>query len=356
MNLRDLQYVVAVADHGHFGRAAAACNVSQPTLSGQILKLEEELGVRLFERQGRAVRVSSRAISIVAHARRALEATADMASAARGARDPLVGALRLGVIPTVAPYLLPYALPPTLRDLPMAPIKVVEDLTDRLLPMLLDGKLDAAVIATDPDSDKFTSVTLYEEPFLLAVARDHPLARRKSVSAHDIDPDALLLLADGHCLRDQALDLCARTAANRAASSEISAASLETLLHLTAAGFGVTLAPRLAVEHRRAGDNALTVVPLRGRGMTRRVDLVFRRDTARRAALDKLAASIRTSAPDYLRKPGEAGRALSRAPQALIEGEGSHRSHRDTPRVGMGDVDQNVGALVHNGGGHTQKR
>ena len=304
MNLRDLQYVVAVADHGHFGRAAAACNVSQPTLSGQILKLEEELGVRMFEREGRTVRVASRAASIIEHARRALAATADMATAARGARDPLVGALKLGVIPTIAPYLLPYALAPAIRDLPLAPIKVVEDLTDRLLPALLDGRLDAAIVATDPENDKLARLPLYDEPFLLVMARDHPLARRKSVTAGDIDPDALLLLADGHCLRDQALDLCARKAASRAAGSEISAASLETLLHLTAAGYGVTLAPRLALENRRAGDDALAAAPLKGPGMVRRVDLIFRRDTGRRAALDTLAASIRAAAPDCLLKPG----------------------------------------------------
>ncbi len=302
MNLRDLQYVVAVADHGHFGRAAAACNVSQPTLSGQILKLEEELGVRVFEREGRTVRVASRAASIVDHARRALAAAADIASAARGARDPLTGALRIGVIPTIAPYLLPYALPLAIRDLPLAPIKIVEDLTDRLLPMLIDGRIDAAVIATDPLSDKLTRLTLYEEPFLLVVARDHPLARRKSAAARDIDPETLLLLADGHCLRDQALDLCTRGAANRAAASDMSAASLETLLHLTAAGYGVTLAPRLAVENR-TGGSALATVPLKGEGMTRRVDLVFRRDTTRRPALDRLAASVRAAAPECLRKP-----------------------------------------------------
>jgi len=307
MNLRDLQYVAAVADHGHFGRAAAACNVSQPTLSGQILKLEEELGVRVFERQGRVVRVASRAASIVEHARRAIAAAADVAVAARGARDPLVGALRLGVIPTIAPYLLPYALPAAIRELPQAPIKIVEDLTDRLLPMLIGGALDAAVIATDPANDKLARLTLYEEPFLLATARGHPLARRKSVAARDIDPQTLLLLADGHCLRDQALDLCKRGAAARAANSDTSAASLETLLRLTAAGYGVTLAPRLALEGRSAAGDGLTAVPLRGEGVTRRVDLVFRRDTARRPALVRLAASVRAAAPACLRKPGVEG-------------------------------------------------
>jgi LysR family hydrogen peroxide-inducible transcriptional activator len=307
MNLRDLQYLAAVADHGHFGRAAAACNVSQPTLSGQILKLEEELGVRVFERQGRVVRVASRAASIVEHARRAIAAAADVAAAARGARDPLVGALRLGVIPTIAPYLLPYALPAAVRELPQAPIKIVEDLTDRLLPMLIGGGIDAAVIATDPANDKLARLTLYEEPFLLVTARGHPLARRKSVAARDIDPQTLLLLADGHCLRDQALDLCKRGAAARAANSDTSAASLETLLRLTAAGYGVTLAPRLALEGRSAAGDGLTAVPLRGEGMTRRVDLVFRRDTARRPALVRLAASVRGAAPACLHKPGAEG-------------------------------------------------
>ena len=307
MNLRDLQYVAAVADHGHFGRAAAACNVSQPTLSGQILKLEEELGVRVFEREGRVVRVASRAASIVEHARRAIAAAADVAAAARGARDPLVGALRLGVIPTVAPYLLPYALPSAIRELPQAPVKIVEDLTDRLLPMLIGGGIDAAVIATDPANDKLARLTLYEEPFLLVVAQGHPLARRKSAAARDIDPQTLLLLADGHCLRDQALDLCKRGEANRAVNSDTSAASLETLLRLTAAGYGVTLAPRLAVENRSAGSRALAAVPLRGEGMTRRVDLVFRRDTTRRPALVRLAASVRAAAPACVRKPGAEG-------------------------------------------------
>ena len=164
MNLRDLQYVVAVADHGHFGRAAAACNISQPTLSGQILKLEAELGVRIFEREGRAVAVAARAEPIVDHARRALAAVAEVAAAARGARDPLAGPLRIGIIPTVGPYLLPYALPALIRDLPQAPLAIVEDLTARLLSLVLERKIDAAVIATDPGDRKLEILPLYEDP------------------------------------------------------------------------------------------------------------------------------------------------------------------------------------------------
>ena len=208
MNLRDLQYLVAVADLGHFGRASAACNVSQPTLSGQILKLEDELGVQVFERGGGAVRVTDRGEAIVAHARRATSAASDLMAAARASRDPLDGAIRLGVIATIGPYLTPYLLPAAARDLPKAPLLLVEDLTAHLLPQLAEGKLDAAIIATDPPSERLDAIDLYDEPFWLMVSSSHPLARRKSARIGDIDPKSLLLLADGHCLRDQALDLC----------------------------------------------------------------------------------------------------------------------------------------------------
>ena len=301
MNLRDLQYVVAVADHGHFGRAAAACNVSQPTLSGQILKLEADLGVRIFEREGRAVAVAARAEPIVEHARRALAAVAEVAAAARGARDPLAGPLRIGVIPTVGPYLLPYALPALIRDLPQAPIAIVEDLTDRLLPLLVERKLDAAVIATDTGDRKLETLPLYDEPFLLVAALDHPLAGRDKVAPDDVDPKTLLLLADGHCLRDQAIALCGHDAARGAAGSDISATSLETLLQLAAAGYGVTLAPRLAIEGRRGAALAgLAARPFADRAVKREVTLAFRRDTTRRAALVRFAASLRAAAPAWL--------------------------------------------------------
>jgi len=303
MNLRDLQYVVAVADHGHFGRAAAACNISQPTLSGQILKLEAELGVRIFEREGRTVAVAARAEPIVEHARRALAAVAEVAAAARGARDPLAGPLRIGVIPTVGPYLLPYALPALMRDLPQAPIAIVEDLTARLLSLVLERKIDAAVIATDPGDRKLEALPLYEEPFLLVAAPDHPLAARDRIAPDDIDPEALLLLADGHCLRDQAIALCGRGAGGRAAGSDISATSLETLFQLAAAGYGVTLAPRLAIESRGGGAIAgLAARPFVDRAIKRNVALAFRRDSTRRAALTRFAASVRAATPIFLRE------------------------------------------------------
>ena len=208
MNLRDLEYVVAVADHGHFGRAAAACNVSQPTLSGQILKLEAELGLRLFDREGRGARVSDRAATVVAQARATLAAAAGVSAAADAARDPFAGELRLGVITTVAPYLLPIALPGLAEALPQTPLYLVEDLTDRLLARLRDGALDAAVIATDPRDAKLASIELYDEPFFLVFSGHAKKRGRVSIGVEEIDPSTLLLLAEGHCLRDQALALC----------------------------------------------------------------------------------------------------------------------------------------------------
>ena len=208
MNLRDLEYVVAVADHGHFGRAAAACNVSQPTLSGQILKLEAELGLRLFDREGRGARVSDRAATVVAQARATLAAAAGVSAAADAARDPFAGELRLGVITTVAPYLLPIALPGLAEALPHTPLYLVEDLTDRLLARLRDGALDAVVIATDPRDAKLASIELYDEPFFLVFSGHTKKRGRASIGVEEIDPSTLLLLAEGHCLRDQALALC----------------------------------------------------------------------------------------------------------------------------------------------------
>ena len=296
MNLRDLRYVVAVAGRGHFGRAALACNVSQPTLSGQILKLEDELGVRIFVRDGRVARLTERGEAIVAHARRVIGAADDLKAAAAAARDPLEGPIRLGIIATVGPYLAPYLLPAAARDLPRAPIRLVEDMTGRLLPLLADGRLDAAIIATDPPDMRLEEIALYDEPFRLMAPAGHPLAKRKSVRVDEIDPRSLLLLADGHCLRDQALDLCGHPDLGGAAGADMRAASLETLLHMTAAGFGVTLAPRMAAEGWQ-GKGGLVAIPLVGDDVARKVRLVWRRDMPRKVAMEALAKVARECAP-----------------------------------------------------------
>ena len=295
MNLRDLEYVVAVAEHEHFGRAAAACNVSQPTLSGQILKLEAELGLRLFEREGRGARVSDRAAAVIAQARATLAAAAAVTDAARAARDPFAGPLRLGIIATVAPYLLPIALAGAIDALPLTPLHLVEDLTDRLLAGVHGGALDGAVIATDPEDDKLTEIALYDEPFFLVSARRRDRRRRASIRVEEIDSATLLLLAEGHCLRDQALALCA--AAQKAAlRADVRATSLETLRHLVSAGQGATLAPLLAYADWRRLGTSLDGSKIVGGGASRQVRLVFRRGSPRRAALEALAQSLRSSA------------------------------------------------------------
>jgi LysR family transcriptional regulator, hydrogen peroxide-inducible genes activator len=295
VNLRDLEYVVAVADHGHFGRAAAACNVSQPTLSGQILKLEAELGLRLFEREGRRARVSDRSAAVIAQARATLAAAAAVSEAARAARDPFAGPLRLGIIATVAPYLLPIALARAIAALPETPLHLVEDLTDRLLASIQSGALDGAVIATDPEDDKLTEMALYDEPFFLVSARRPDGRKRASIRVEEIDSAALLLLAEGHCLRDQALSLCG-PAQKAALGADVRATSLETLRHLVSAGQGATLAPLLAYADWRRFGAGLDGSKIVGGGASRRVRLVFRRGSPRRAALEALAQSLRGSA------------------------------------------------------------
>ena len=188
MNLRDLEYVIRVADLGHFGQAAAACNVSQPTLSGQILKLEQELGVAIFERAGRQVRLSRAGEKIVLEARRATDCARAIVAIAAASRDPLVGNLRIGIIPTVAPYLTPRFLPKVVVALPHAPLTLIEDITDDLAGPLADGDLDAAIVASDVDHARFDTIKLFCEPLSVLMPAGHALAKRATIHADDIDP------------------------------------------------------------------------------------------------------------------------------------------------------------------------
>jgi LysR family transcriptional regulator, hydrogen peroxide-inducible genes activator len=304
MNLRDLHYVVAVAEHGHFGRAATACNVSQPTLSGQILKLEEELGVQIFERSGHMVRLTAKGETILDHARKIVAAANDLVDAARSLRDPFAGEIRLGIISTLGPYLSTHFLSAAAQSLPRAPLVLIEDLTDRLLGLLLDGKLDAALVATEQNIERLDAIDLFDEPFWLVAPRDHKLARFEKVAVQDIEPKSLLLLTEGHCLRDQALELCGRPGVGGETRADMRATSLETLLHLTVAGYGVTLVPSLAVDRSRALFDRLAARPLAGAGVSRRVRLVFRRETPRRPALSALAEAIRDGLPDCVQRVG----------------------------------------------------
>jgi len=300
MNLRDLRYILAVGELGHFGRAATACNVSQPTLSGQILKLEEELGVVLFERIGKSVRTTMAGEDIISHARRAVTASDDLVACARAHRDPRAGPLRLGVIPTLGPYLMPLVLPPVREELPEMQLMLVEDLTGRLVNPVAEGQLDAAIIASDPEIPGLREDILFDEPFWVVAPGNDKLVAQQQVPASAIDPKSLLLLQDGHCLRDQALDLCGHPELGDQSMADMRATSLDTLLHMAAAGYGVTLMPQLALAGGKTLPGTLVARPLSGNHPFRRVRLISRATSPRRKAIEELAELIRRNLPDSI--------------------------------------------------------
>jgi LysR family hydrogen peroxide-inducible transcriptional activator len=302
MNLQELTYFVAVAEHRHFGKAARACNVGQPTLSGQLRKLEHELGVILFERNNRRVSITPVGEQILEHARRAIEEANLAAAVAKASKDQLAGPLRLGVIPTLAPYLMPLILGP-LRDAhPQLTLELWEDLTLPLLERLRAQRLDAALIAGRVDQPDVTSVAVFEEPFLAALPKGHRFAQQAAPVPETELLDELLVLADGHCLAGQALAACSRPRRRPATpagpeSSDFRAASLETLANLVAAGYGVTLAPQLAASSiKRLG---VILRPLRG-SASRTIHLASRPTFPRPKALQALARTIHTSVAPFL--------------------------------------------------------
>ena len=236
MNLQDLRYIVTVAKLRHFGRAAEACNISQPTLSNQIRKLEEELGVVLFERSNRRVDITEIGEQIIAYAERALGETSEMERLAKASQDPLDGPFRLGSIPTLAPYLMPQVWRSLQKQYPKLKLSLWEDTTVSLLEKVRDRRLDAALVATEITEANLTELVLFEEPLIAALPPEHPLAERKSVREAELAKD-LLVLADGHCLSNQTLEACG---GSRDVDDCWRAASLETLVNLVAAGYGTT--------------------------------------------------------------------------------------------------------------------
>ncbi|MBT5333706.1 MAG: LysR family transcriptional regulator, partial [Gammaproteobacteria bacterium] len=248
MNLRDLRYLVAVAEHRHFGRAAEACFVSQPTLSTQLKKLEETLGVMLIERTNRRVMLSPEGEQIVAQAQRILSEVNTLLALSEQLQDPLGGELRVGIIPTIAPYLLPQILGPIREAFPNLQLQLTEGQTSHITRLLKRGDLDAILLAIpipDLHDENIEEFELYAEPFYLAVGEHHAKAECQTVTPEDLDGESVLLLEDGHCLRDQALAVC--HAHRGVESKSYSATSLETLRQLVGAGMGVTLMPEFAV-------------------------------------------------------------------------------------------------------------
>jgi LysR family hydrogen peroxide-inducible transcriptional activator len=309
MNLRDLKYFIALAEHLHFGRAAAASFVSQPTLSTQVRKLEEELGVVLVERAPRKVMLTPAGRDVAARARRIVADVEQMRESARRSRDPEAGTVRLGIFPTLGPYLLPHVVPGIRSRFPELELLLVEEKSDVLLSRLQEGRLDAALLALPVNEDQLHVEFLFEEPFVLAVPDTHPLATRDALSMKDIAGERLLLLADGHCLRDQALDVCHLSGASE--KDEFQATSLETLRQMVAAGVGVTLLPTLAVKPPVARPDSIRLVGFRDPPPSRRVAMVWRKSSAMGDFLGALAHVFRELPPGLL-APGEGG---ARVPQ-----------------------------------------
>lgn len=303
VNLRDLKYILAVAETRHFGRAAERCFVSQPTLSGQIKKLEDELDVVIFERTNRSVEVTPVGEVILNHARLALEQAEAIEQVARAHQDPLAGPLRIGAIPTLAPYLMPLVLIPLKRTYPKLRLVLSEEITDSLLSRLAHHEIDAALLATPVDETDFDTMPLFDEPFWLAHPMDHPLNERDEIRAQDLENIDLLLLADGHCLTHQVMDVC--RLAERPTHGEMAdlrAASLETLLQLVGAGFGCTLVPALAIRGGWMADSGIIARPLDLPDAYRRISLVYRRSFPRRRALEVFAEIVREHLPKTVRR------------------------------------------------------
>ena len=296
MTLQELRYLVAVAEEGQVARAAARCHVGQPTLSTQLKKLEDTLGVQLFERGPRGLKPTAAGAPIIAQARVVLEEAAKLRTLARATQDPMTGPLRLGAIPTLGPYLLPHLLPVIRKTYPQLRLLLSEHLTAALLDALHGHTLDAALLALPVAHQGLETMELFREPFELALPAGHRLAKKKRVQPQDLADENLLLLVEGHCLRDQALDVCG--AAMRASREEVQATSLETLRQMVAAGIGCTLLPRLATQGGARPDKRLIELRSFARPTpTRLIGLLWRRRGARAEAARRLGELIRAHLP-----------------------------------------------------------
>ena len=290
IKLKDLRYLVAVADTGHFGKAAERCFVSQPTLSAQLKKLEDYLGVPLIERQPRGALLTPAGSEIVARARRIIEASDEVVDIARTHRDPLAGRLRVAFLPTIGPYLLPLVVPKLRKALPRLELMLYEYQTAPMLEKLRAGELDLGILALPIEIDGLVTRPLYDEPFVVAAPTNHPLADRKQIRVEDLSGVTLLLLEDGHCLRDQALDVCNRIDAEE--KQDFRATSIETLRQMVATGAGVTLLPELATRGSHAAPRGLVLRPFVKPQPSRRIGAIWRKSSARQTAIQVVSDVI----------------------------------------------------------------
>lgn len=287
ISLRQLEYFVAVAERLSFRDAAAACFVTQPGLSAQLKDLERVLGVQLFERSQRKVLLTPAGETLLPLARGILTATNEFVDVARILTQPLSGTLRLGVIPTVAPYLLPQALPAIRQRYPQLQVLLHEDLTPRLLQLLSQGKLDLLLLALEADLGDVSSLPLGTDPFVVAVPANHRFAKRKRITEADIAGEQVLLLEDGHCLRDQALKVCQTSGASEV--GDFRASSLNTLVQMVAGGIGITLLPQLSLEVETRSLTQLVIRSFRKPEPSRTIGLVWRKTSPREQEFHLLA-------------------------------------------------------------------
>jgi LysR family hydrogen peroxide-inducible transcriptional activator len=294
LKLKDLRYLVAVADTRHFGRAAERSFVSQPTLSAQLKKLEEYLGVQLVERAPKRVQLTAAGEEIVERARRILDASDEIVELARGHSDPLAGRLRLALLPTIGPYLLPNVAARLRKSLPRLELMLYEYQTDPMLEKLHSGEIDVGILALPVPLDGLESHLLYREPFTVALPAGHRLAQRNSIRLEDLNHETLLLLEDGHCLRDQALDICSGSDVHE--KQDFRATSLETLRQMVAAGVGITLLPELAGRGAYGNARGVAIRPFVKPVPTRTVGAVWRKSSARREAILALCRQIESHA------------------------------------------------------------
>ncbi len=295
MNIRDLEYLIAVDEERHFHRAAERCFVSQPTLSGQLKKLEEELGILLIERNNRRVSMTEAGEAVVKHARSILAEVHTIKNIANYFHDPMVGDVRVGIIPTVAPYLLPIIMPKLNKAFPKLKIWLYEYQTHVLLEKLQKAELDFLILALPIEKHDFTEADLFREPFRLAVKKDHALAKKKQINLGDIANQELLLLEEGHCLRGHILDVCLLAGVKE--EGQYHATSLETLRHMVGEGMGMTLIPELAVPAKTRKADEIRYIEFSDPKPNRRIGMLYRKNSYREETFNNIGELIKAVLP-----------------------------------------------------------
>lgn len=287
MNTRDLQYFIALADHGHFGKAADACFVSQPALSMQIKKLEESLGVKLLERTSKAIMLTEVGAIIADRARQILHQLDELREIAKEAKDPFSGELKIGIFPTLAPYLMPHIIQPLAKIFPKLSFYLLEEKTSILIEQLKQGKIHAAILALPIDENSLQSSVLFKEEFEVMVAHSHPLAKRKMLRHDELERKEILLLEEGHCMRQQVLSFCQHINSHEA--KHFRASSLETMRYMVAAGAGITFVPKLSSINCEIG----AFISLADPKPERTIGLVWRSSTTKSILLKEIEINIK---------------------------------------------------------------